>query len=97
MKKSSRLTNFLVSFDSYGEAISMNYRGNTFFKTGLGSLLTLALKSFLLVFLTTECIKLFTYKNPQITQYIIIDPRASTEKVNLGEAQGLVSFALVTP
>ena len=56
------------------------------FKTGLGVLLTLGFKNFLLVFLNTKCIKLPKFKNLQITKYTILDPRALNEELNLGKA-----------
>ena len=41
-------------------------------------------KSFLFVFLLTALIQLAEYKDPQISQYIIYDPRVSGDEVSLG-------------
>ena len=40
-------------------------------------------KSFLLVFFSTALLELAKYKDPQISQYIIYDPRVSGDEVSL--------------
>ena len=47
---SKMLRNLFVSFDSFGEPISVNYKGETSYKTGVGAFFTLAIKSFLLIY-----------------------------------------------
>ena len=48
-----------VSLDAYGEPISVNYKGETTFKTGLGALWTLAVKLFLLAVGVGSLLSLF--------------------------------------
>ena len=39
-----------VSIDAFGDPVSLNYRGETSYKTAIGALFTLAIKSFMLVY-----------------------------------------------
>ena len=64
----SKFMNFLKAQDVFGEPVTLNYQGESTYKTWLGALVTLALKIFILIFATTEVIKLANYEDPQITQ-----------------------------
>ena len=44
------LFKFLVSFDTFGKPIALNYKGSSTFKTGLGAFFTIALRIFILVY-----------------------------------------------
>ena len=88
------LTKFFVSFDGYGNPVTVNYRGDDTYKTCLGALCTLIVKSFLLVFLGTALLELASYKDPQISQYTIYDPRVSGDEVNIGKSLGTMIFEL---
>ena len=67
----SKFLSFLKSQDVFGEPVTLNYNGESTYKTWIGALVTLILKSFILVFATTEIIGLFNYKDPKITQVSI--------------------------
>ena len=61
-------SSYLKSFDAFGEPIGLNYDGESTFKTLLGAFVTIVIKSFLLVFATTQTIALMGYKDPTISQ-----------------------------
>ena len=44
------LKSWLISFDSFGEPVSLNYKGDTTYKTAVGALLSISIKAFLLFF-----------------------------------------------
>ena len=44
---------WIRSFDTFGEPVVLNYDGDATYKTGLGALMTIAIKTFLLVFALT--------------------------------------------
>ena len=58
---------FVTSFDAFGEPVSINYKGDSTYKTCLGALFTICLKSFVLVFALTQLVALFQFKDPEIT------------------------------
>ena len=58
---SKRLNKLCVSFDAFGEPISVNYKGETFYKTALGALCTIVIKSFILVYTIEQLIALAGY------------------------------------
>ena len=62
------IVHFFVSFDSFGEAVSLNYKGEGSYKTALGALVSIGLKSFILTSTLLWLVDLFQYKDPQITQ-----------------------------
>ena len=64
----SKFLNFLKAQDVFGEPVTLNYEGESTYKTWIGALVTLALKCFILVFATTEIIKLANYEDAKITQ-----------------------------
>ena len=41
---------YLVSLDAFGEPVTLNYRGESTFKTGLGSFFTIGLRAFILTY-----------------------------------------------
>ena len=43
-----KFINYLVSLDAFGEPVTLNYRGSSTFKTGLGAFFTIALRAFIL-------------------------------------------------
>ena len=72
---SEKLRDFFVSFDSFGEPISVNYKGETSYKTGVGALFSLVIKSFLLIYATQKILTLFNYEEPAITQVSLTAPK----------------------
>ena len=68
MGLSKRLNQLCVSFDAFGEPISVNYKGDTSYKTALGALCTIVIKTFILVFTIEQLIALAGYQDPQIVQ-----------------------------
>ena len=88
----SKLRSFLTSLDVFGEPVSVNFKGETNFKTLPGALLSVLIKSFLLVFAINGTIDLINYEDPQITQYDIFETRRDGDEVNLGEAKANVAF-----
>ena len=90
----STLSDWLLSLDAFGEPVSVNYNGSTTYKTHIGSLLTLGMRGFMLIFTLTGVLALLDYKNPQINQYRIYDERVDGREVNMGQAQGFLMFGL---
>ena len=90
----SSLYKFLVARDVFGNPVTVNYRGESSYKTCLGALFTVAIKSFLLIFFTTVFLELVSYKDPQISQYTIYDPRVSGDEVNIGDSFGNMIFEM---
>ena len=43
----SKFLKYLVSLDAFGEPVTLNYRGESTFKTGLGSFFTVVLRAFI--------------------------------------------------
>ena len=41
---------YLKSFDSFGEPISLNYKGDSAYSTGLGAFFSIAIQAFILIF-----------------------------------------------
>lgn len=39
-----------VSIDAFGDPVSLNYKGESSFKTAIGAIFTLAIKSFMLIY-----------------------------------------------
>ena len=72
-----KLRDFFVSFDSFGEPISINYKGETSYKTGVGALFSLVIKSFLLIYATQQILTLLNYEEPAITQVSLTTPKAA--------------------
>ena len=62
------LRKFLVSFDVFGEPVSLNYQRKTSYKTAVGAFFTICLKGFLFVIATTSFIDLVQYRDPVISQ-----------------------------
>ena len=42
------LTKYLTSLDAFGEPVTLNYRGESSFKTGIGAFFTIILRAFIL-------------------------------------------------
>ncbi len=51
--------NYIVSLDSFGEPISVNYEGEATYKTLLGAVATIALKTFVLIYASIQIVGLF--------------------------------------
>ena len=68
-----KLCKFLKSQDAFGSAVALNYDGEATYKTGLGALMTIAIKTFLLVFAATQTLALFGCKDPVISQVSILN------------------------
>ena len=62
------LVNKFISLDSFGEAVTVNFKGERTYKTSIGALCTISLKSFILAFSIMSIIDLMQYRDPQITQ-----------------------------
>ena len=52
---------WIKSYDTFGEPVVLNYDGDATFKTGLGALVTITIKIFLLVFALTQTLALLGY------------------------------------
>jgi len=64
----SSIIRFLVSFDGFGKAVGVNYKGEGTYKTGLGAFVTIGLRSFIMTYTLLALVDLMQYKDPQITQ-----------------------------
>ena len=59
--------NFLISFDVFGEPVSLNYDGDSTYKTVIGAIFSLVIKSFLLIYATQQLVALANYEDSQLT------------------------------
>ena len=57
------LRDWLVSFDAFGEPVSLNYNGDTTYKTAVGALLSISIKAFLLFFAAQQVLALMAYED----------------------------------
>ena len=62
------LTRKLISLDSFGEAVTVNFKGKSAYKTLVGALCTICLNCFILTYTLLSLIDVMQYKDPQITQ-----------------------------
>ena len=72
-----KFINYLISLDAFGEPVTLNYRGDSSFKTGVGAFFTIVLRIFIFTYGLFELIKVLQYEDPQISQYTIYDKRNS--------------------
>ena len=61
------LIQWFRSFDNFGEPISVNYKGDTTYKTSVGALFSLLLRIFILGFGIFTLLDVVGYQDPQIT------------------------------
>ena len=54
-------------FDDFAEPISVNYKGDSAFKTLPGAFLSLVLKGLVFMFTMLSLLELFAYKNPAVS------------------------------
>ena len=64
----SKVQDFFISFDSFGEPVALNYKGNSSHQTAIGALLSIAIKIFMLIICTMQVLQLYNYDDPTITQ-----------------------------
>ena len=88
------MMSYLRSYDSFGEPVSLNYKGDSSYKTLLGAVMTLCLNTFLLVYAADKLLALVKYQDPSVTQYTIYEPRNESDAFNLGEAKGSIVFGM---
>ncbi len=79
------ITEFVTSFDVFGEPVTINYKNDATFKTCLGAVATIGLKIFVLVFAATQFLALTQFKDPVITQYVVYEPRNDDTEVSLSQ------------
>ena len=53
--------NYLVSLDTFGEPVTLNYKGSSTFKTGVGAFFTLVLRAFILIYGIKTFIEVIRY------------------------------------
>ena len=58
---------FVTSLDAFGEPVSLNYNGETRFKTKVGAIVSILIKSFLLVYTAQQFLDLVNYQDPKIS------------------------------
>ena len=68
----SKFLSFFKNQDVFGEPVTVNYNGESTYKTWIGALGSLSIKIFIAIFAATQVIDLFNYKDPQITQVSIV-------------------------
>ena len=59
---------FWTSFDIFGEAVGLSYKGNNTYKTALGALFSIAIKGFIICFFLVSLLERLQFADPQITQ-----------------------------
>jgi len=52
---------YFKSFDSFGEPISLNYKGDSAYNTGLGAFFSIAIQVFILVFAAFSLVEVSQY------------------------------------
>ena len=60
-------------FDSFGRAISINYRGDSLYRTLPGAFLTIIFKVLILVFTILSVLELLAHSNPNVSQVSLSD------------------------
>ena len=58
----------MLSWDQFGNATTMNYKGDKTYKTGVGAFFSISIQIFLLVFGLFALLEVIAYQDPQITQ-----------------------------
>ena len=61
------LRDLVKSVDAFGEPVTLNYAGESRFKTISGALLTIAIKCFMVVYGVTQCLIVYNYNDPIIS------------------------------
>ena len=56
--------NFVKSFDAFGEPVTLNYNGDSVYRTMIGALFSILIKSFLLIYSVQQLIQLINYDEP---------------------------------
>ena len=57
-----------ICLDTFGEPVTVNFKGDSTFKTFIGAFCTICLYGFILAFTTISIIDVMQYRDPQITQ-----------------------------
>ena len=52
---------YLVSFDAFGEPITLNYKGSSTYKTGVGAFFTIGIRVFILTYGLLQLIGVLQY------------------------------------
>jgi len=60
----SKFINFLKSQDQFGNATTMNYKGERTYKTKLGAFFSISIQTFLLVFGVFALLEAIAYQDP---------------------------------
>ena len=85
-----------IGLDAYGENVSVNYRGESFYKTRFGASLSLVTLLLLLVFAFKNGQKLIFRESPQITvTREILDLANDETSYNLKEAGVVIVFETI--
>ena len=64
----SKFKDYLKSWDQFGNATTMNYKGDRTYKTSGGAFFSIGIQTFLLVFGLFALMEVMAYQDPQITQ-----------------------------
>ena len=62
------LSGYFKSLDAFGEPVSLNYSGNSSYKTMAGALVTLIIRCFMIVYGVTQFFVVYSYEDPIISQ-----------------------------
>ena len=89
-----KFIDFIRSLDKFGEPISLNYKGETSFKTVLGATFSIALNLFIMVYAFGQILVLANYEDPQISTYTIYQPRNQNDTINMAETYGNILIAI---
>ena len=57
---------FFTSFDTFGEPVSLNFKGDDTYRTAVGALFSIAIKLFIIVYAAQQLIKLAYYDDAKI-------------------------------
>ena len=89
------LLGFIRSFDLFGASVNVNFRGQSDYKTGVGALMTLLIRSFMLFYAVRCAIQVLDYEDPSINSYEIKDERIDMEPMNLGAHNFDMIFSII--
>ena len=80
--------------DAFGHAVTLNYKGEDVYNTEWGAFLTIGQKIFIFVVATIGLLDMYTYKDPNLTQYSIFDSRVDGKEFNFKENYGQFLFSI---
>ena len=83
----------VTSTDTFGQPVTMLYKGESSYHTPLGAFFTLIIRSIMLIYSIQKLTGLVNYEDPKILKYHVRHTRTTGDEINLGEAKARLAFA----